>query len=139
MINNNRKTIRNIYIVLGTFIVLSSCNLPEIKELKHESKQEMDSIIEELELEQLSYSYHSKTTNGKSKDVFHIDLWNIDDSTDFKAYNDRLISIFEKSDFELLNQNYIQIAYFKKYIPVDLYVYYNIDPKTRQIIKEGTK
>ena len=118
---------------------VSSCNLPEIKDLTKESKKEIDSIVKELKLEQFEYSYHSKTTNGKTRKMFSVDLYNIDDSIDFKPYNDRIIKAFENSQFELKSQDFIRIGYFKRYIPVDLYVYFDIDPRTKQIIDEGTQ
>lgn len=130
-----KKTI----LFIGIALFLNSCNLPEMKELTNESKKEMDSIVKELKLEQFEYSYHSKTVNGQSKIFFSIKLYNIDDSTDFKAYNNRIIKVFENSEFELKNQDFIRIGYFRRYVPVDLYVYYEIDPRTKQIIKEGTK
>lgn len=124
---------------LSLFLTLSSCNLPEMKELNDESKKELDSIVNELKLEQIKHFYSSKTKNGETKTFFYVDLWNIDDSTDFKAYNDRIISAFEKSGYDFKDLNYISITYFKKYVASDLYVYYDIDPKTKQILKEGTQ
>lgn len=127
-------------IIFGITLIcnISSCNLPEMKKLNNESKKEIDSIISELKLEQLEHSYRSKTTNGKTRTVFYVNLWNIDDSTDFKAYNERIISAFEKSGYDFRDINYISIGYYKKYYASGLYVYYDINPKTKQIIKEGT-
>lgn len=116
-----------------------SCNLPELKELSNESKKEIDSITNELKLEQFEYSYHSKTTDGKSKNFFSVKLYNIDDSADFKAYNNRIIGVFENSDFDLKSQDFIRIGYFKKLMALDLYVYYEIDPISKEIINEGTQ
>jgi hypothetical protein len=130
---------KNICLIIACSMLLFSCNLPEMKELTSESKKEVASIVKELKLEQFGYSYHSKTEFGKTKKVFFIDLYNIDDSTDFKAYNERVIEVFEKSNYELKSQDFIRIGYFKKYFASDIYVFYDIDPKTNEIINEGTQ
>lgn len=118
-------------------ILVSSCGLQEVKELNSESKKEIDQIINELKLEDFHYSFHRKTNNGSVKKFFSIKLSNIDDSTDFKSYNDRIISAFETSGYDFTDQDFIRIGYFKQFIPIDLYVFYEINPKTRQIINEG--
>jgi hypothetical protein len=130
---------RNFVLFISFLLLLFSCNLPELKKLNSESKKEVQSIVKELKLEQFEYSYHSKYNHGKSRNFFSVKLWNIDDSTDFKAYNDRVIQVFEKSNYELKNQDFIRISYFKNYIPVNLFVYYEIDPRTKEIINEGTR
>jgi hypothetical protein len=135
MINAMMKNI----IYLLALLILNSCNLPEIKELNNESKRELDLIVNELKLEQFEYSFRSKITDGISKKTFYVNLYNIDDSTDFKSYNERIISIFEKSNFDFKDISYIGITYFRKYYASDIYVYYDIDPRTKNIIKEGTK
>jgi hypothetical protein len=126
-------------IYLSAILILNSCNLPEMKKLNKESEKELQSIINELNIENFQYSYHSKTENGKSKSFFSVKLSNIDDSADFRVYNDRIISAFEKSGFEFEEQDFIRISYFKKLFALDYFVYYEINPKTRRIIKEGTK
>lgn len=120
-------------------LLVNSCNLPEMKKLNNESKKEIDEIINELKLEDFQYSFHQKTTNGNEKKFFSVKLSNIDDSTDFKLYNDRIISAFEKSGYDFKDQNFIRIGYFKQLMTIDLYVYYEIDPRTKQIIKEGSQ
>lgn len=124
-----------IYVLIT--LVLASCNLPEVKELNNESKKVIDQIISELKLEDFQYSFHQKTKNGNTKKFFSVKLSNIDDSVDFKPYNDKIISAFEKSEYDFKDQDFIRIGYFKQFITIDLYVYYEIDPKTRKIIKEG--
>jgi hypothetical protein len=119
--------------------LITSCNIPKSKKLTAFSKKEIKKIIQELKLEQFEYSYHTENSNKKQTTILFVDLYDIDDSTNFKQYNNRIIELFEKSKFEIKNQNIIRIGYFKKYIPVDLYVYYDIDPKTRRIIQEGTE
>lgn len=121
-------------LILG---IISACNLPEIKKLNSESKKEIDEIINELKLEDFHYSFHQKTTNGNGKKFFSVKLSNIDDSTDFKPYNDRIISAFEKSGYDFRDQDFIRIGYFKQLMSINLYVSYEIDPRTKQIIKEG--
>ncbi|MBC9811461.1 hypothetical protein H9Y05_03135 [Crocinitomicaceae bacterium CZZ-1] len=120
-------------------LLVNSCNLPEMKKLNNESKKEIDEIINELKLEDFQYSFHQKTTNENTKKAFFVDLSNIDDSTDFKPYNDRIISAFEKSGYDFKDQDFIRIGYFKQLMTIDLYVYYEIDPRTKQIIKEGSQ
>lgn len=120
-------------------LLVNSCNLPEMKKLNNESKKEIDEIINELKLEDFQYSFHQKTTNGNEKKFFSVKLSNIDDSTDFKLYNDRIISAFEKSGYDFKDQDFIRIGYFKQLMTIDLYVYYEIDPRTKQIIKEGSQ
>lgn len=120
-------------------LLVNSCNLPEMKKLNNESKKEIDEIINELKLEDFQYSFHQKTTNGNTKKAFFVDLSNIDNSTDFKPYNDRIISAFEKSGYDFKDQDFIRIGYFKQLMTIDLYVYYEIDPRTKQIIKEGSQ
>lgn len=117
--------------------IIAACNLPEIKKLNSESKKEIDQIINELQLEDFQYSFSQKTTNGNTKKVFFVELSNIDDSTDFKPYNERIISAFEKSGYDFTDQDFIRIGYFKQLMSINLYVYYEIDPRTKQIIKEG--
>jgi hypothetical protein len=119
--------------------LINSCNISKTKKLNQYSKKEINKIVNELKLEQFTYSYHYENTNGKELKFFFIDLYNIDDSIDFKQYNNRIIELFEKSKFEIKNQSFIRIGYFKQYIPVDLFVYYDIDPKSKKIISEGTE
>lgn len=128
---------KKINYLASILLLVNSCNLPEMKKLNNESKKEIDKIINELRLEDFQYSFHQKTTNGNEKKFFSVKLSNIDDSTDFKLYNDRIISAFEKSGYDFKDQDFIRIGYFKQLIPIDLYVYYEIDPKNKQIIKEG--
>lgn len=123
-------------------LILSSCGLfglPRSKELNKESKNELDKIVKELKLEDLKYSYGWKSLNGKETKYFDVILADIDDSTDFIPFNNRLIGAFEKSDFEFSGIDYISIGYLKKYIPVDVYVVYTIDPKTKKIIEVSYK
>jgi len=123
-------------------IILSSCglfSLPSNKELNKESKKELDKIVKELKLEDLNYSYRSKSVNGKETKYFDVILTDIDDSTNFIIYNNRLIRAFEKSNFEFADVNYIEIFYLKKYIPVDVYVIYTIDPVTKKIVEVSYK
>ena len=128
---------KKINYLASILLLVNSCNLPEMKKLKKKKKKEIDKIINELRLEDFQYSFHQKTTNGNEKKFFSVKLSNIDDSTDFKLYNDRIISAFEKSGYDFKDQDFIRIGYFKQLIPIDLYVYYEIDPKNKQIIKEG--
>ncbi len=124
---------------LVLILLINSCNITKSKELNEYSKKEINKIVNELKLEQFNYSYHYENTNGKELKIFYIDLYNIDDSIDFKQYNNRIIELFEKSKFEIKNQSFIRIGYFKQYIPVHLFVYYDIDPKSKKIISEGTE
>lgn len=39
-------------------------------------------------------------------------------------------------EYDFKDQDFIRIGYFKQLIPIDLYVYYAIDQKNKQIIKE---
>lgn len=129
--------VNNFGLIYLLLFVFASCNLPEKKELKTATKKEINKIIGELKLEQFQYSFSSKSKNGNTTNIFYVDLFDIEDSVDFKPYNDRIIDAFENSDYDLKSQDFIRIGYFRKYIPVDLYVYYDIDPSTRMIIKEG--
>jgi hypothetical protein len=110
-----------------------------MKKLTKESKAEMDKIVKELKLEKFDHSYSSNLNNGKTTSWFSIKLSNIDDSIDFKPYNDRIISLFEKSGYSFKDQDYITISYFKNYFAMDLYVYYTINPKTKEIIRVDTQ
>ncbi len=120
-------------------LFVSACGLPEMKKLTKESKAEMNKIVKELKLEKFDHSYSSKYRNGKTTKAFYIDLANIDDSIDFESYNNRIISLFEKSGYNFKDQDFIRIGYFKNYFGADTYVSYTIDPKTKEIISEKTQ
>jgi hypothetical protein len=130
-----------IIIVVGWFVC--SCGLPEMKtemkKLTKESKAEMNKIQTELKLERFDHTFSKKFRNGKTTKAFYVELANIDDSIDFEPYNDRIISLFEKSGYNFKDQDFIRIGYFKNYFAVDTYVSYKIDPKTKEIISIDTQ
>ncbi len=123
------------FIVFSFFLIFLGCGLPEMKKLNSESKKEIDQIVKELKLEQFKYTYQNKTKNGKTKKIFLVELYEIDDSTNFEPYNDRIISAFEKSKFELKSMTVIRIAYIRNVMNADLLVRYDIDPITKKIVE----
>jgi antitoxin component YwqK of YwqJK toxin-antitoxin module len=130
-----------IVLMLGLFMY--SCGLSdmktEMKKLTKESKTEMDKIRTELKLEKFDHTFSEKYRNGKTTKAFYVELANIDDSIDFEPYNDRIISLFEKSGYNFKDQDFIRIGYFKNFFAVDTYVSYKIDPKTKEIISVDTQ
>lgn len=118
-------------------LLLSSCNIPELKELNVESKKEINIIIKELKLEKLDYGIFSKSIDGKQKNYFKLRLYNIDDSVDFIPYNNRLIDAFDNSGYKLQQYDFVVFYYYKNYLSGDLYKYYIVNSKDRKIIEEG--
>ena len=113
------KNILFITFLLST--ILFGCNLPdvpEIKELSSESKKIYDSVIKELDADNIEYSYKGVNDNGDKKLYFKMRIEGVKNRSltdaDFEKKNKKILSVFDKSNFDFLN--------------VDEYIFYYYNP-----------
>jgi len=122
------------FTILSIFC-LNGCNLPElpeIKELNSESEQMYDQVLKELKAENIVYSYKGVNNDGTKKIYFKMRIENVTNleltDEELKRYNHKILSIFDKSNFDFSAVDEYIFYYMERSSPPSkLRIYFELD------------